>query len=60
MPEKRITREGEWLSPQHASGFSITESLGVLAEPSFLQLKGIATNLGMERTISSWAKRKTR
>lgn len=46
MPKKRITREGEWLSPQHASGFSITESLGVSAEPSFLQLKGIASNLG--------------
>lgn len=60
MPEKRITLEGQWLSPQHASGFSITESLGVSAEPSFLLLKGIATNLGTERTISSWAARKAR
>lgn len=44
--------------PQHVSVFSITESPGVSTEPSFLQLKGIASNLGTERTISSQAERK--
>lgn len=46
--------------PRHASVFSTTESLGVSTEPSFLQLKGITSNLGTERPISSRTERKAR
>lgn len=46
--------------PRHASVFSTTESFGVSTEPSILQLKGITSNIGTERPISSRAERKAR